>query len=203
VTSLLRRVLASSRFFIAIAVVGSFVASAAALVYGGVATVMLVIGAFGRREFSAAGAKHLAVDLVGMIDLFLLGTVLYIVAAGLYQLFVDPDLPLPRWLQVATLDDLKERLLGVVIVLLAVTFLGDVVEWDGDWNLLAEGLSVALVLGVLALTIAVLTRAHPAGGSGGHRAPGTHGVPEAPGPPGIPGIPETPDAPSPAPPGGT
>ena len=181
-TSLFRRILASSRYFIAIAVIGSFVASAAALTYGGVATVMVVLGAFRRREFSEAGAKHLAVDLVGMIDLFLLGTVLYIVAAGLYQLFVDPDLPLPRWLLITTLDDLKERLLGVVIVLLAVTFLGDVVEWDGDWNLLAEGLSVALVLGVLALTIVVLARAHPPGGSGGHSAPGAPGPPDEPSP---------------------
>ena len=97
-----------------------------------------------------------------MIDLFLLGTVLYIVAIGLYELFVDPGLPMPAWLRITTLDDLKERLLGVVGVLLAVTFLGSAVTWDGSANILALGLAVGVVLGVISLTIALLARAHAA-----------------------------------------
>jgi hypothetical protein len=47
VTGLVRRILASSRYFIVVAVVRSFVASAAALVYGGLATVRVVADAFG------------------------------------------------------------------------------------------------------------------------------------------------------------
>jgi uncharacterized membrane protein YqhA len=179
----LRRVLASSRFFIIFAVLGSFLASTAALIYGTLSTVQLIVHSFGTGDYSEHGTKVLAVGLVGMIDTFLLGTVLYIIAAGLYQLFLDDDLPLPKWLQITTLDDLKERLLGVVIVLLAVSFLGDLVEWDGTWNILAEGISVGIVIGVLALTMAVLARIHlPAGGHGG-AAPespsGEHGSPPA------------------------
>jgi uncharacterized membrane protein YqhA len=97
---------------------------------------------------------------VTMIDLFLLGTVLYIVAIGLYELFVDPGLPMPGWLRITTLDDLKERLLGVVGVLLAVTFLGSAVTWDGSADIL--GLAVGAVLGVVSLTIALLARTHAA-----------------------------------------
>jgi uncharacterized membrane protein YqhA len=177
----LRRVLASSRFFIIFAVLGSFLASAAALIFGTLSTVQLIVHSFGTGDYSEHGTKVLAVGLVGMIDTFLLGTVLYIIAAGLYQLFLDDDLPLPKWLQITTLDDLKERLLGVVIVLLAVSFLGDLVEWDGTWNILAEGVSVGVVIGVLALTMAVLARIHqPAGGHGAaapESAPGEHGSP--------------------------
>jgi uncharacterized membrane protein YqhA len=104
---------------------------------------------------------------VTIIDLFLLGTVLYIIAVGLYELFVDPGLPMPAWLRITTLDDLKERLLGVVVVLLAVTFLGSAVTWDGSVNILALGLAVGTVLGVVSLTIAILARAHAA-----HPVPG-------------------------------
>jgi uncharacterized membrane protein YqhA len=161
VTGVVRRILASSRYFIVVAVVGSFAASAAALVAGGLATATVIFTTFGSGSlFEKGGVKLLQVELVTIIDLFLLGTVLYIVAVGLYELFVDPGLPMPPWLRITTLDDLKERLLGVVAVLLAVTFLGNAVTWDGTSSILALGLAVGLVLGVVSLTIALLARAH-------------------------------------------
>jgi uncharacterized membrane protein YqhA len=151
------RLLSLSRYFILVAVVGSFVAAAAAMVYGGLATARIVLDTFGSADFSEKGAKLLSVGLVTMIDLFLLGTVMYIVSIGLYELFID-SLPMPRWLRISTLDDLKERLLGVVAVLLAVTFLGSAVTWDGSANILALGIAVGVVLGVVSATIAVLRR---------------------------------------------
>ncbi len=159
---LVRRLLGSSRYFIIVAVVGSFLASATALLYGGLATFVIVIRTFRTLDFSTTGAKVLSVDLVTMIDLFLIGTVLYIVAVGLYELFIDPGLPMPRWLKITTLDDLKERLLGVVGVLLAVTFLGNAVTWTGSTDILSLGIAVAAVLGVVTLTIAVMARTHTA-----------------------------------------
>jgi len=159
-TRYVRRLLASSRYFIVVAVVGSFVASAAALLYGGIATFFIVISTFRSLEFTTTGAKVLSVDLVTMIDLFLIGTVLYIVAVGLYELFIDPGLPMPGWLKITTLDDLKERLLGVVAVLLAVTFLGNAVTWTGSTDILSLGIAIGLVLAVVSLTIAIMARTH-------------------------------------------
>src|SRR4051812_4136558 len=114
-----RRILASSRFFMVIAVVSSFIAAAASMVYGGIAEVSIILRTFASGDFTVANAKVLSVELITMIDVFLLGTVLYIVSVGLYELFIDPGLPMPAWLRITTLDDLKERLLGVVAVLLA------------------------------------------------------------------------------------
>ena len=62
-------------------------------------------------------AKHLAVVFIELTDAFLLGTVLYIIALGLYQLFIDSSLPLPGWLRVNTIDQLKSKLVGVIVVL--------------------------------------------------------------------------------------
>ena len=47
---------------------------------------------------------------------------------------------------ITDLDDLKGKLIGVIIVLLAVTFLGDVVTWDGSQSILWLGLATGLVL---------------------------------------------------------
>jgi len=150
---MLRNVLASSRYLIIIGVLGSFLISIALLIYGGITVVTIVIEVFTHPVFTAVGAKHVAVECIEMIDLFLLATVLYIIALGLYELFIDASLPVLPWLVITNLDDLKVKLIGVIIVLLAVTFLASVVEWNGSVNILALGVSVSLVLFALAYSI--------------------------------------------------
>jgi uncharacterized membrane protein YqhA len=140
-----RRILAGSRYLVIIAVIGSFLASVAVLVYTGVTVISIVFDAFS-HGFNVDSAKHLEIEAIEIIDLFLLGAVLYIVALGLYDLFIDDTLPMPPWLVIHTLDNLKERLIAVVVVLLAVTFLGYVVNWNGSINIVGLGVSVGLVL---------------------------------------------------------
>ncbi len=143
---MLRRILASSRFFIIIAVIGAFLAAIALILYGGITTVNILIEIFAHPTFTIAGAKHLAVESIEVVDLFLLATVLYIVALGLYELFIDEKLPLLPWLVITDLDDLKSKLTGVIVVSLTVTFLAYVVEWDGNTNILDLGIAVGVVL---------------------------------------------------------
>ena len=79
----------------------------------------------------------------------MLGTVIYIIAIGLYELFIDDQIQLPDWLEIHTLDDLKDKLIGVIVVVLAVLFLGQIVAWDGQRDLLSYGVSIALVIAAL------------------------------------------------------
>jgi uncharacterized membrane protein YqhA len=58
---------------------------------------------------------------------------------------------MPYWLHVSSLDDLKDKLLGTVVVMLGVSFLGDVVTWEGQNNILALGAAIAVVVGSLRL----------------------------------------------------
>jgi uncharacterized membrane protein YqhA len=108
------------------------------------------------------GSKHLAVVAVETTDVILLGTVLNIVALGLLQLFVLESLT-PRlrpWLRVVNLDQLKDKLMGVVSVLLAVSFLAQVVEWDHTNNVLYLGLAIASVIVAMAIYSFVIHRTH-------------------------------------------
>ena len=66
----------------------------------------------------------------------------------------DDTLPLPAWLEIHTLDDLKSQLVSVVI---AVLFLAEAVRWDGRTELLGFGGAIALV--VAALTFFLNTKA--------------------------------------------
>lgn len=82
------------------------------------------------------------------IDLFLLATVLLILAIGLYELFVAP-LPMPGWLVINSLTDLKAKVSDVVVLLLAIKFLEKFVRSDDPLDLVWYGISIALVGGLL------------------------------------------------------
>jgi uncharacterized membrane protein YqhA len=150
---MLKTLLSRSRIVVALAVIATFAGSIALLVMSTVAvlqTVWTELDSFSFRETTANHIDHLGVKFIQIVDTLLLGTILYIVSIGLYQLFFDNRLPVPRWLQVHDLIELKRDLISVTIVLLGVTFLGEVVDWNkGDNNIFFLGAGVALVVAAL------------------------------------------------------
>lgn len=156
----MRGALASSRYLIAIAVIGTFLSSIVLIVSGLVSVVSITIDTVREQDTGLDTSKHLAVDFLQLVDIFLLGTVLYIIALGLYELFIDDSLPMPRWLVIETFDDLKEKLIGVIIVLLGVSYLGLAVTWSGSGNILELGVATAAVILALAVALFLSTRSH-------------------------------------------
>ncbi len=144
-----RRLLPASRYMIIVAVVAPFLLATTLIIYAGVEAFQLVWKAFTAGRVSTAGAKALVLASIELVELFLLGTVVYIIALGLHALFIDDQMPMPSWLEIHDLDDLKSKLTGVVIVVLGVLFLGEVVAWEGDRDLLRFGAGIALVIGAL------------------------------------------------------
>jgi uncharacterized membrane protein YqhA len=145
----MHKLLSSSRYIIVIAVFSAFIAAVTLLVFAGIETIQLVIGAF-TESVDIKSVKQLAISFIEIIDVLLLGTVFYIIALGLYELFIDEDLPTPSWLHITHLDDLKSRLISVVVVILTVVFLGQVVGWKGGNDIFYLGAAIALV--ILAIT---------------------------------------------------
>ena len=157
----LKDLFAASRFVVVFAVIGTFVGSVVLLVMSALTVFRIAwqeIVDFDASKLSANHIDRLGVDFIKVIDITLLGTVLYIVSLGLYQLFIQHDLPLPQWLKLADLTDLKIDLIGVTVVLLGVTFLGEVVDWTGDGDILALGGAVALVIAALGGILWLLPR---------------------------------------------
>jgi len=154
-------ILGGSRFLIIFAVLGALLASLTLLVYGLIETIILIQNTILTGEVSRKVAKSLALEFIEIIDLFLLGTVFYIVAIGLYELFISTNIKVPAWLSIKTLDDLKNKLVAVVIVVLGVLFLGQVVSWDGERDLLGYGVSIALVIVALSYFLSQKTNEKP------------------------------------------
>jgi uncharacterized membrane protein YqhA len=146
---MMRKLLPATRYLVGIAVAGSMLAATGLFVYSAIDLLRLLQEAFSAGKVSAKGAKELVVGSIQVVDQFLLGTVLYIIALGLYELFIDDTLKLPAWLEVHNLDDLKGKLTGVVILVLGVLFLGKAVNWEGEENILPFGVAVAAVIAAL------------------------------------------------------
>jgi uncharacterized membrane protein YqhA len=142
------RILASSRYLILVAVLGSLGAFIALLISGALQIGVTIFYAITTPNITSKGLKALSLSFIEIIDVFLLSTVFYIVALGLYELFIDANIVVPSWLSIRDLDDLKGKLASVVIVVLGVLFLGEALEWQGT-DILAYGVSVALVIAAL------------------------------------------------------
>ena len=148
---MLRSMLRGSRYLVLAAVFGAIAAAFALFTFGFVRTMMIVWQTFSDPQLSSKGGKLLMLAFIEIFDLFLLGTVLLIMGVSLYTLFVDTKMKLPGWLQANSFDDLKINLVAVVIVVMGVTFLGHVVAWDGQSDLLQIGLATSLMTAVLTL----------------------------------------------------
>jgi uncharacterized membrane protein YqhA len=133
--------------------------------------VVLVLSGVGAYVYGAVYAVHSVADIVNHpftahnlrlflteIDLFLIGATLIIAAIGLYELFVsriDPAhtrRPLPAWLEMNDLNDLKARVISMIILVVAVTFTDVLLEFPrNELELLYLAAGVAVF--ILALTI--------------------------------------------------
>ena len=148
------RLLKSTRYVMYLGVATLLLLSLSLFALGAIRGVMLVVEHIAPFN-QAKTAKAFAIASIELADLFLIATALYIVGIGLYELFIGGPV-LPGWLKIASLDDLKDKLISVSIVVIAIAFVSQIVNWDGQNNLLPYGVAIALV--VLALTAFSLVR---------------------------------------------
>ena len=67
----------------------------------------------------------------------------------MYELFIDTEIEVPLWLRVEDLDDLKSKLIGVVVAILAVVFVGVFVDSNRSDDVISYGVGAgALVVGL-------------------------------------------------------
>lgn len=144
----LLRALGAVRWLMAIAVLGCLALGIALLVHTAIEAGVAIHHVIEYGGTAKAG-KQLAIDAVDVLDRFLLAAVAFIVALGLCKLFVNSRVPVPHWLEIATLDDLKDKLLRVIVVILAVVFLGHIAAWEGGYEIAALAGGIASVVAAL------------------------------------------------------
>jgi uncharacterized membrane protein YqhA len=155
---LLRRALGFTRYVVFVAVIAALAASVALILYQAAVVAEVIIEAVRTGGLLPKSGKTLAVGLIEAMDVFLIAIVALVIGLGLHRLFVDETMPLPRWLKIDDLEDLKGYLVSIVIAVLAVLFLRQAVERADDFDLLK--LSAALALMIAALVLFLSMRIH-------------------------------------------
>lgn len=156
---MLRQVLASSRYIVLVAILGIYVAAVALTFYQIAVVALAIVETLREGSVSPEGARLSAVGLLAAIDVFLIAIVGLITCVGLFSLFIDDTIPLPGWLVIRNLEDLKNNLISVVVAVLAVLFLKEAVARARDLDLLGLGIAVALM--IVALTVFLKMNATP------------------------------------------
>jgi uncharacterized membrane protein YqhA len=149
-TAQMGAVFRATRFVIFLAIVGTAFSAIAMMAYALVVVIKIIWDVFTDQPYTVDHAKHLAIELIEMTDLFLFGMALYVVAVGMVQLFIRPIPGLPRWMQVRDLGDLKTQLINVIVVLLAVSFLAVAISWTGGRDIVYFGIAIGIVIVSLA-----------------------------------------------------
>jgi len=137
-------ILERSRYLALIGVVSLLVASFAAFGWGTIKTIsttLLVIQSLGRDS-------AITIELIEILDSFLIATAILIFAASLYELFIG-KLDMPAWMLAHDLYELKAKLSSMIVLVMAVKFLSKLIEVKDAAELLQMGAAIAIVSAVL------------------------------------------------------
>jgi uncharacterized membrane protein YqhA len=141
----MKKLMSVTRYAVFVPALASIIGALLLMAQGSYEMVM----AFIDTVSEGSSLKQTIVDVLTAVDAILLGTVLLVIGYGLYELFIDAELDVPMWLRVDDLDDLKSKLIGVVVAIIAVVFVGVFVDSNRKSDVLSYGVGAgALVVGL-------------------------------------------------------
>ncbi len=163
---LIERALWLSRLIVIVPVIASVVMAVAAFYLGSVDVIYLLGHLAAYADLGATATHHaearatLLSAIIRAVDTYLLAAILLIFALGLYELFIgkidaaEHSDVASRLLLIRSIDDLKDRLAKVVLLILVVEFLQYTLgtHITGALDLLYLAIGIALVAAATYLT---------------------------------------------------
>ena len=127
-----------SRYIVFLAVFFSVTAAISLFVFGSYEIVAAILNENPFTAIHEHGHADLLVQFIGAVDLYLIGIVLLIFGFGIYELFIS-EIDVARdnnykisILEIKTLDELKNKIIKVIIMVLIVTFFERVLNMKYD-----------------------------------------------------------------------
>ena len=140
-----------SRYVVIIPVLAVVLLSMSLFLLGAYSALQLIVRAWsGVLMQGETNDTQLVVETLSVIGVMLRAVVFYIIGVGLYSLFIAP-LNLTVALGMESLTDLEGKVISVVVVILAVKFLQQFVQWNQPLETMYYGLTMAGVVASLVL----------------------------------------------------
>ena len=141
----MKKVIEASKYLSLIAVITLLLVFILALLWGvgrAVTAAYEILSSYGQ-------SSSVSLLLIKVIDAFLIAIVLYLLAASIYRLFID-DVGVPARMVARNLPELKSKLSGIIVLVMAVRFVEALFEGtQHSMDLLWLGLATAAVGGTL------------------------------------------------------
>lgn len=139
-----------TRYVVLLAVAAVLLVAIALFVLGTGLAVVSVVSAFQAVLQGDLGSTDLTVKFLEIVSVMLKAVVFYIVGIGLYSLFIAP-LNLTIALGMETLGDVESKVVSVITLIMAITFLEHFIQWQQPMETLTYGVTLAVVVAVLVL----------------------------------------------------
>ena len=159
------RFLSRSRFIVIIAVVAVLLMAVTLFLLGSLQALVSLRDAWQAAFRGQTETGELTVQSLEIVATMLKAVVFYLVGVGLYSLFIAP-LNITVALGIESLNDLESKLISVVVVIMATTFLEHFIRWQKPMEILQFGGAFALV--VIALVLFQGTGRRADASHGGH-----------------------------------
>jgi uncharacterized membrane protein YqhA len=143
--------LAWSRLFVLVPVVFLLVDAAGSFVYGSAIFISTLAGLHVATRTQVEGILG---RFLVVMDAYLVGGTLMIAAFGFYGLFIAREQInerhwMPTWLRMHDLEDLKARVVSMLILVAAITFVDAAVETHNERSVLFLGIGISIVIAAL------------------------------------------------------
>lgn len=138
-----------SRYIVIVACVAVMLLSISLFMLGTIAAGQLIVKEWTELFTTGkSGDTQAVVETLSIIGVMLRAVVFYLIGVGLYSLFISP-LNLTVALGVESLTDLESKVVSVVVVILAVKFLQQFVQWNQPVETMYYGITMSLVVASL------------------------------------------------------
>lgn len=149
---MLKSILEFGRYLFVLPVIGALILTVTVVIRGLLLILFQEWELLRTGQFSSAAAKLSTIAVIQIIDMFLVAAICYIIAIGFYRLFISREEgQYVRWIKIEKLADLENKIIGMVVVALGISFLGKAVETTDLDSLLYPGVGIAFVIGALCL----------------------------------------------------
>jgi uncharacterized membrane protein YqhA len=152
IENIFERALWNVRFVVILGVLFSALSAIVLFIAGSLEISHILIG-FVPGNLHPLTHEQILVGIIGAVDFYLIGLVLLIFSFGIYELFIS-DIDIARFeggfgsiLDIENLDDLKNKIIKVIIMVLIVTFFQRILsmEFTSSLDMLAMAVSICLI----------------------------------------------------------
>ncbi|HPD76567.1 MAG TPA: YqhA family protein [Methanoregulaceae archaeon] len=146
------RTLWSTRFIVLLGVIFGAL-SAIVLFIAGSLEIFDILKEYFQVSTHALSHEEILISIIGAIDFYLIGLVLLIFSFGIYELFIS-EIDIARVsgeyggiLEIETLDDLKNKIIKVIIMVLIVSFFQRILSmsFTTSMDMLAMAISICVI----------------------------------------------------------